>query len=228
MRKSRNCKAVVAPEQSFLHRTWSNCFRLLWRATFSPFSRCGRRGLRGLLIAREKALFAGKAETKLQRAVWQHANQEDLHNHFERLMGFPFAAFDSYSGLDFLQCLASAIRHGDGSSAKRVHALCPGLWWNWIDPYEPFVAGPFVIPASGGGPRHPPFGAITLPEALLEQMIQAVLWFWEDLDNLRCASFRRKHHTVDVRLKCWPGGRAGRQAKRVWSAAVPIGSGSAS
>jgi hypothetical protein len=179
------------------------------------------RGLRSMLVARERRLCAGQAESKLQRAVWRDTKSGDLHDHFQRLMGFPLARFDAYGDLDFLQCLASAIRHGDGPSARRVHKLCLGLRWNWIDPSKPFVAGPFRIEPSDG-PRPPSFSAITLHEALLDQMMQAALWFWEDVDNLRCMSFHNKHHTVVARLHDWPGERAQRASRRVWSAAKPL------
>lgn len=179
------------------------------------------RGLRGMLVARERKLCSGQAEAKLQRAVWRDTKGGDLHDHFERLMGFPITMFGGYTDLDFLQCLASAIRHGDGPSARRVHELCPGLWWNWIDPSEPFVAGPFRFEPSTG-PKHPPFSSITLPEALLEQMTQAALCFWEDVDNLRCMSFHNKHHTVVARLNEWPAEQARRESRRVWSAAKPL------
>jgi hypothetical protein len=179
------------------------------------------RGLRGMLVERERRLCAGQAEAKLQRAVWRDTKGGDLHDHFQRLVGFPITHFDAYGDLDFLQCLASAIRHGDGPSARRVHELCPGLWWDWIDPSKPFVAGPFRIEPSDGT-RHPSFSAITLPEALLGQMMQAALWFWEDVDNLRCMSFHNRHHTVVTRLDDWPAERAQRESRRVWSAAKPL------
>jgi hypothetical protein len=180
------------------------------------------RGLRSMLVARERRLHAGDAEGKLQRAVWHDAKGGDLHAHFKRLMGFPLTVFDAYCDLDFLQCLASAIRHGDGPSARRVHELCPGLWWNWIDPDETLVAGPIRLQPSPGSPKHPSFSSITLPEDLLEQMTQAVLWFWEDVDNLRCSSFTCKHHTVVERLDAWPAERALREGKRVWSPSKPL------
>lgn len=181
------------------------------------------RGLRAMLIARDKVLYGGSHEEKLQRAVWKAPkNGDDLHSHFEALMAFSLEAFDAYEDLNLLQSLGSAVRHGDGASARRVHELCPGLWVNWIDPYMPFTAGPFSIPATGVGPKHPSFKAITLPEALLEQMIQSVAWFWEDVDNLRCASFKSKHHTVMERLDAWSGQRHERAARRVWSADSPL------
>lgn len=175
------------------------------------------RGLRAMLILREKKLVRGAQAAVLERATWSE-KPGGLQDHFLRLMGLPLQAFDSYADLDLLQSLGNAIRHGDGAAARRVHQLCPNLWFNWIDPSEDVVVGAFRIAAPPDAPKNPSFESITLPEAVLEQMIQSVLWFWEDIENIRCNSFKRKHHTVVNKLSAWQANRMLRPNSRFWHA----------
>ena len=177
------------------------------------------RGLRSMLLTREKKLATGIGLEKIERAVWRLANGtkgNDLHQIFEKLMGFPISAFDAYEDLDLLQSLGNAIRHGDGAAARRVHELAPGLWWNWIPPGETYMAGPFQVTTPEDGPTHPSFSAITMPQVLLEQMIQSVLWFWQDIESIRCNSFERKDVSVVRHLASLSAERALRASKRVW------------
>jgi len=173
------------------------------------------RGLRAMLIRRERKLAQTPQPQALERATWG-GKSPSLQDHFVRLMGVPLYAFDSYSDLDFLQNLGSAIRHGDGAAARKVHQLCPKLWFNWIAPGEEIVAGPFRVIAPYDGPKNPPFGSITLPESVLEQMIQSVMWFWEDIENMRCNSFKCKHHSVLAKISAWHASRLHRHNSRVW------------
>ena len=175
------------------------------------------RGLRGALAEREKKLCGGAALARIERATWG-GSAGTLQQHFRRLMGIPIEAFDTYKDLDLLQNLGSAIRHGDGNAARRVHQLCPSLWFNWLAPGQEIVAGELRIKVPLSAPPHPSFESISLPEATLEQMIQSVLWFWADMENIRCNSFRRKHHTVLQRLAAWGAERAQRTDRRVWNA----------
>ncbi|MGQ0597129.1 hypothetical protein [Aquabacterium sp.] len=174
------------------------------------------RGLRGMLILRENALSKGANLTTVERASWV-GQSPNLHDHFERLMGVSLQSFDSYADLDLLQSFGNAIRHGDGSAARRVHQLCPSLWWNWMAPGETLVAGPFRITMPEDSPKHPSFASITLPESVLDQMIESVLWFWEDIENMRCNSFRQKHVSVVQSLASWEEKRQRRQGNRMWS-----------
>lgn len=175
------------------------------------------KGLRGMLIARERQLCAGEAESRIQCVPWRGPKQSDLHAHFERLMGFSIVALDAYQDLDLLQCIANAARHGDGPSARQVQKLCPGLHWSWRDPSEIDAAGRLRVNSLTTCSEHRPSPFAKEPVALLEQMTQAVIWFWEDMENLRCMSFRRKHHTVESRLRDWPAERALRESRRFWS-----------
>jgi hypothetical protein len=176
------------------------------------------RGLRAMLIEREKRLCAGKDVELIQSATWAGGKYPGLQAHFERLIGIPVTVFDSFEDLDLLLDLANAIRHGDGGSAKKVHKKAPSLWFNWLPPGTTYQAGPLTITAPEDGPPHPPFGQITLTQEVLEQMILSVSWFWEDLEYIRCTSFPRKHESTAAKLAAWPQERAARAAARVWAA----------
>lgn len=175
------------------------------------------RGLRGLLFSRERRLSGGAEVDALQKATWS-SHPKSLQSHFERLLGVPMTAFDSYEDLDLLQNLGNAIRHGDGPSAERVHKLAPSLWWNWIAPGETIQAGSFTITAPPDAPKHPSFNSVTLKEIVLEQMIQSVTGFWEDMECMRCNSFRNKHESTNRQLEAWPEERRRRRSTRVWTA----------
>lgn len=174
------------------------------------------RGLRKLLITREKALETGIKVADIQMKSWS-GKGINLHTYFERLLGIPITAFDSYGDLDLLQNLGNAIRHGDGDSAKRVHELAPSLWFNWLAPGEVIHAGPccFIVP--DGAPKHPSFSEVTLEERLLKQMIQSVTIFWQDLEYVRCNSFRRQDDSVTRQLEKWVAERRTRDNDRFWT-----------
>lgn len=176
------------------------------------------RGLRRLLVKREKRLCGGESVERVYKALWTKPGApKGLQWHFQRLLGLPMDAFDSYADLDLLQNLGNAIRHGDGQSAQRVHELAPSLWWSWFPPGETYMAGPYEITVPADWPKFPSFDKVTLTQELLEQMIQSVLDFWEDLEQIRCNSFHAKHFTVERRLAAWPGDRVKRRTSRVWT-----------
>lgn len=52
---------------------------------------------------------------------------------------------------------------------------------------------------------------------MLEQMIQSVLWFWEDVDFVRCNSFRRKDPSTERFLDELRAARDQRDSLRVWN-----------
>lgn len=174
------------------------------------------RGLRSLLVSREKRLHGGGEVNALQKATWSNGINS-LHCHFERLLTVPITAFDSYDDLNLLQNLGNAIRHGDGPSAKRVHELAPTLWFGWLAPGTSIQAGPYNITVPPDVPKFPSFDDVTLQKIVLEQMIQSVADFWEDLECMRCNSFRNKHESVVRHLEVWNEERRHRRIKRVWT-----------
>jgi hypothetical protein len=175
------------------------------------------RALRSLLIAREKMLCQGAQRAAIEQAPWSGGRKPNLQQHFERLLGVPITAFDSFEDLDLLQNLGSAIRHGDGAAARKVHERAPSLWWNWLPPGESVDVGPFNFTVPSDWPEHPSFGKVTLTQAVLEQMIQSVTEFWVDLESMRCNSFKRKSESVQRRLDAWPAERARRKLSRFWT-----------
>lgn len=197
------------------------CSMLLFQASIESYlisvQSMWERGLCKLLISREKSLLGKDGGSALQRATWS-SGTKSLQFHFERLIGFPITAVGTYEDLDLLQNLGNAIRHGDGPSAERVHKLAPSLWWNWIAPNETLQAGPFTVEASDSVSKHPSFDIISLGKSVLEQMMQAVCEFWQDLEYMRCNSFRNKHESTLRQMSAWAEERRGRRKKRVWTA----------
>jgi len=176
------------------------------------------RGLRGLLINRAKRLSKGVDYAMLlQRATWMDAKKPDLHDYFHELIGLPLKSFYSHADLDLLQLLGSALRHGNGQASRKLHEKCPSLWTHWLAPGTRMEVGTVRIEIPANAPKHPDFELITLPLAVLEQMIQSVIWFWEDIEYIRCNSFKRKHATVVASLRQQVLDRPYRSAKRVWS-----------
>jgi hypothetical protein len=132
-------------------------------------------------------------------------------------MCLPLQSFNTYSDLDLLHVFGNALRHGDGPAAQKLHERCPSLWWNWLAPNTHIAAGSFSIIVPADAPKHPNFADITLPEAVLEQMMQSVIWFWEDIEHIRCNSFKRKHTSVVEKIDRWRLERLDRPGKRVWN-----------
>lgn len=176
------------------------------------------RGLRGLLINRAKRLSKGADyATLLQRANWADVKRPDLHGYFQELIGLPLMSFYSHADLDLLQLLGSALRHGNGQASRKLHEKCPSLWVHWLAPGTRIEVGTLRLEMPADAPKHPDFELITLSSAVLEQMIQSVVWFWEDIEYIRCNSFKRKHATVVASLQQQMLERPNRPAKRVWS-----------
>jgi hypothetical protein len=174
------------------------------------------RGLRALLVERDKRLYRGANVKALQRAHWTQTHG-GLQSYFNDLLGIELTAFDTYIDLDLLQNLGNAIRHGDGASSQKVYMMCPGLWQQWLPPGSVIEGGPFTIRVPLDAPAVPSFESITLPQALLEQLVQSVIWFWDDIEHMRCNSFSRKHPTVEKKIEQWKADRQRRSSNRFWS-----------
>lgn len=171
------------------------------------------RAFRGMLISRaRKFKFKAQDIQALERAVWSGGTSKtpDLQQHFKHLMGVPIEALDAHGYLDLLLTLASAIRHGDGPAVRKLHRQWPKFWVHWLAPGTMVEAGPFSFTISAAAPAHPTYGEMTLKESILAQLIQAVIWFWEDIEMMRCNSFSRKAPVVERMLAAWPAERAAR------------------
>lgn len=174
------------------------------------------RGLRGLLAERDRRINKSANAKALQNARWS-LKQDGLQSHFKNLLGIELTAFDTYADLDLLQTLGNAIRHGDGASSQLIYKICPGLWPNWLPPGSVVKGGPFTIRIPLDAPSFPKFESISLPQALLEQMIQAVILFWNDIEHIRCNSFRSKHPSVEEKIEQWKVQLHQRSSKRFWT-----------
>lgn len=174
------------------------------------------RSIRGMLIKREKKLCKGDAVLEIEKSTWG-GKRQSLQSHFERLMGIPINSFDTFDDLNFLQNLANALKHGDGDSAREVYKTAPSLWPFWLKPGYSFTAGNFSVTVPDDAPNHPPLSSISLSEEVLEQMVMSAIWFWEDIDNIRCNSFVHTTPDVEQKIARWKEERRHRRSKRVWT-----------
>lgn len=162
------------PTAAFLVDDLANLFQATVESYLLAVQSMWERGLRDLLVTREKQLKTGIKITQLQNVKWSEKG-EGLQMYFELLLGLPMTAFDSYPDLDFLQHLANAIRHGDGRSAERIHILAPSLWFNWLGPGEALHAGPYTIVVPKDAPKHPSFNEVTLDVSSGCKLIHAAI-----------------------------------------------------
>lgn len=171
------------------------------------------RGLRRMMVA--AAHQRGGDVKRIRKALWRSEQTVDVQQLFEGLFGAPLSLFGPHQDLELLQVLGNALRHGDGASAERLHKLVPSLWHHWLPPGTVIPGVGFQVPETA--PRHPSFDNITLPVAFLEQMIQSVLWFWEDVEFVRCNSFSSTHSSTVRFLDELREKRSQRASLRVWS-----------
>ncbi|QRD67156.1 hypothetical protein H8Z73_22270 (plasmid) [Xanthomonas citri pv. citri] len=158
-----------------------------------------------------------QATDEIKRAVWSGGKKATLQDHFLIVTGGRIEWFGEYDDLCFLQILANALRHGDGPSAEQLHRMCPTLWINWCEPGTQIPTGGYL---SANGPRHPSFDDISLPRALLEQMIMAVFAFWEDIEFVRCNSFSNRQPNTEKYLAELRSCKARRPETRVWKPSI--------
>lgn len=173
------------------------------------------RGLRRMLEAGSNQHSPKLCINNARNIRWNKEMNKGAQALFEKLFGAPIDLFGCYDDLHLLQVLGNALRHGDGPSAKALYELCPSLWLMSLPPGTRIPEIDFTVPDTA--PRHPSFDGISLSPELLEQMIQSVLWFWEDVDFVRCNSFTRKDPSVDAHLDKMRQERSQRQAQRTWS-----------
>lgn len=161
------------------------------------------RGLREMLVSCENKLNNGLQCEYIEKAQWKGKSRKNgayIQDHFQRLIGISLDSFSSYDDLHFLQTIGNAIRHGDGVAAKDIYDLSPSLW-----------------PFANGSSNTPRFNQIDIPLSALKQMIQSVIWFWIDIDNIRCNSFDNKADSIIQKLSGWRGDIARRASERIWS-----------
>lgn len=202
-----------------LHQTTMEGYALAVQSMFE-------RSLRQMLQRAAASIFSKDTQTtwndRIRRATWSGSG-DTLQKLFFKLMGFTLRELDPDGDLDLLQELGSAMRHGDGRAAQTIHRWCPELWINWLPPgYELEIDGRQVIRFRDDAPAHPSIEAISFPRSLLEQMILAVLWFWRDIEYMRCRSFRASAASTVRRLDAEREDRRCRANQRVWSRAAMV------
>jgi len=208
------------PAADFMYADLADLFHSTVEGYLLTVQSMWERSLRRMLVECDKRLCAGQNESAIQKARWERDTSRGLQAHFHRLLGFRMSDMYAYGDLDLLQNLGNAIRHGDGPSARRVHELAPNLWHQWLARGTLIQVGPYDITIPLSEPPQPSFETATLNEALLKQMISAVVDFWMDLESLRCHSFRAIHPSTVEQLRAWAQEREARRAVRDWTAEV--------
>lgn len=174
------------------------------------------RGLRSMLAHWPTRKSDPAHKLKTQKAPWSLTQSPNLQDIFNSLVGLRLQLFDSYSDLELLQLIGNSLRHGDGPSAERLHEICPQLWPHWVAPGSvlQLEGTSMVVPSSA--PSHPSLDRITLPQALLEQMILSVTWFWEDINFIRCNSFSNSAPPIERSQREHLKSMKQRSSMRVW------------
>lgn len=157
------------------------------------------RQLRAYLDGCIRSKKDGVGSEAVRKADW-----EALQKLFQQLRGIDLKAFDSFDALDTAQFLASACRHGDGRAAKALFKRWPECWPN-------LYAMPCPLHV---GLDTPPFNRARLSLAILEWVAQAVCWFWDDHEYIRCGSLASKDPFVLEQLEHWRKERKGRNLAR--------------
>ncbi|WP_155616903.1 hypothetical protein [Xanthomonas translucens] len=175
------------------------------------------RSLRGLMIAMaQRKKWTTNEQRKIKVADWSNGNK-GVPALFQRLFDSPIQAFGDQADLNILRVFGNVLRHGDGPSAEELHNLCPSLWSQWLPPGTVLDIAGFQLQFPPDGPPHPRFENITLPRSLLEQMISAVVGFWEDVEFVRCNSFSNTNTGIQRHLADLTRKRESRSANRVWT-----------
>jgi hypothetical protein len=176
------------------------------------------RGLRGMLInAAAKQKANDKTINAIKSARWAAKEKDGLQAHFATFFGASLEWFGCHGDLNILQEMGNALRHGDGRAAGRLHELCPSLWVHWLQPGTVITLNYGDFRVADNAPRHPSFNQITWTNAMLEQMMLAVLWFWQDIEFVRCNSFNRKADAVIRMLEQMNSDRSNRTLQRLWT-----------
>lgn len=202
-----------------LHQTTMEGYALAVQSMFE-------RSLRGMLQRAAASIFSKDTQPiwndRIRRATWSGSGNT-LKELFTVLIGFPLRELDPDGDLDLLQELGSAMRHGDGRAAETIHRWCPELWINWLPPgYVLEIDGRRIIRVRDDAPAHPSIDTISFPRSLLEQMILAILWFWRDIEYMRCRSFRACAARTVRHLDVEREDRRCRASQRVWSRATMV------
>lgn len=175
------------------------------------------RSLRGLMIATAKRKqWTANEQKKIKTADWSTGNK-GVPALFQSLFDSPIQSLGDQADLNVLRVFGNVLRHGDGPSAEELHKLCPSLWSQWLPPGTVLEIAGSQLRIPEDAPPHPLFKNITLPRSVLEQMISAVVGFWEDVEFVRCNSFSNTNAGIENHLAELTQKRESRSASRVWN-----------
>lgn len=123
--------------------------------------------------------------TSVHSAFWG----DELNAVFFKLRGIPLNLFASYEQLDLLQRVGNVCRHGDGDSSNRLWRDHPEFW--------PIFQNDQKALAKRNAPS---VQMMVIPRRLLEEFVNAICLFWDDMEYIYIESISEKHHTVEAKL----------------------------
>ncbi|OOW79989.1 hypothetical protein Xvtw_19950 [Xanthomonas campestris pv. vitiswoodrowii] len=175
------------------------------------------RSLRGLMIAMaRRKKWTADDQNKIKVADWSKGSR-GVPALFQGLFDTPIQSFGDQTDLRVLRLFGNVLRHGDGPSAEELHEMCPSLWSQWLPPGTVLEVAGVQIRILKDALPHPLFENITLPRILLDQMILAVVGFWEDIEFVQCNSFSDTDGRIQTHLSELTRKHESRPANRTWT-----------
>lgn len=117
----------------------------------------------------------------------------ELNMVFEKLRGIALPSFSSYESLDLLMLVGNVCRHGDGHSSKTLWNARPELW-----PTHHNSDNQMLSSSERG--KTPPVDSMQIPRELLQEFVEKIILFWEDINYIYEESIERKHPSLEARL----------------------------
>ncbi len=118
---------------------------------------------------------------------------DELNAVFERLRDIALPSFASFESLDLLMLVGNVCRHGDGNSSEKLWRIRPDLWPDYHEPGNEFLRSTLTDQA-------PPVQSLEITREMLEDFVDKICLFWEDIDYIYEESIERKHPSLEARL----------------------------
>jgi hypothetical protein len=130
----------------------------------------------------------GVTQKKLETGTWGKV----LNGVFFKVRGLELDKFDSFPVLSQLWLLGNACRHGDGDSARDLHALHPELW-----PKPPLFPW---LNADATAVLPPPVHTLQITLEVLQRYVAAIALFWMDMQRLGVETLVEKQPALQSRV----------------------------
>lgn len=133
-----------------------------------------------------------KGVQSVQAVFWG----DELNTVFERLRDIALPSFTSYESLHLLMLVGNVCRHGDGNSSVKLWRIRPDLWPASHNPDNEFLRSTLA----GRAPSVPSVQSMQIPREMLEDFVDKISLFWEDINYIYEESIERKDPSLEARL----------------------------